>query len=75
MRQINIIPSAKAIENIAEQAEQLSHDLRRVAMDMRNRNNPEYAADALNSVVNFVSSCRLDLLITRPLRECLKENK
>lgn len=68
-KQVDVEPTAKVIESMADELRARAAELRGVAIRMRETNDLSYAAEALNIIVNSTSALRLDLLVTRPLRE------
>lgn len=70
---INVEPTAEVIDAMAERMRGVSEELKRTASQMRERQDLTYAAEAINSVSNLMNQLRLDLLVTRPLREFKRE--
>lgn len=66
---LNVEPTAKAVEEMADLIEAKARDLRGIAQSMRVKNDLTYAAEAANVIATTMGSLRIDLLITRPLRE------
>lgn len=67
---MNVTPTAEAIIKNAETLRHYATELERIAENMRTRQDMTYAAEAAFGVItNCVGSLRLDLLVTRPLRE------
>jgi len=66
---INVEPTAKVIDDMAEKLEYYARDLRIISKKMRKTNDLTYASEALNSITNCFNNLRLDLLATRPIRE------
>ena len=66
---MNVEPTAEIIEQAAKQLRQAAVDLDRMAANMRQRNDLEYASQAFMAVQSAVQNSRLDLLISRPIRE------
>lgn len=73
MKQIDIKPTVEVINSMAIQAQTLAVDLQHVAMRLEHTNNPEDVVNAYNLIRNFMTNVRIDLLITRPIREFMKE--
>lgn len=69
---MNVEPTAQRIDEMAVNALRLSKDLEYLAKQMRATENLDYAADVVNCVVNAFSNLRLDLMVTRPIRELRK---
>lgn len=70
---MNVIPTAEAIIKNAETLRHYATELERIAENMRTRQDITYAAEALGAITNCMGSLRLDLLVTRPLREYNKK--
>jgi len=68
-KMINVEPTAKIIESMARILSEYSKEMESIAEKMRSKNDISYASEAIQSVTNMVNNLRLDLLITRPLRE------
>lgn len=66
---INVEPTAEIIDLMAMRAEDSAKELRRTAKSMRERNDLTYAAEAISTATNLMNLLRLDLLVTRPIRE------
>jgi len=66
---IDVEPTAQVIEQAAERFRQAAINLDRLATTMREKQDLEYAAEALSVAHNVLQNARLDLLITRPMRE------
>lgn len=61
--------TARVIDDAAKIMRERAVALERIAANMRSRSDLTYAAEALSEIVNCPASCRVDLLIVRPLRE------
>ncbi len=66
---INVEPTAKVIDSMVETLIRTSNDLEKTAVRMREKNDITYASEAIQSISNLMNQLRLDLLISRPLRE------
>jgi hypothetical protein len=66
---INVEPTAGTIDKMAEQAQRYSSELTSIAKRMREKKDISYAAEATNAAVNMLQNLRLDLLVSRPIRE------
>lgn len=75
MKQINVEPTALVIDEMSERAQALMRELDSIADNMRRTNDFGFATDAQNAILSFVMNARLDLLITRPLREFMREDE
>lgn len=71
-REINVEPTAEVIDQMARVAKDMSVTLERFAFNMRERKDLTYAAEVVSYVTNSTNSFRLDLMVTRPLRETMK---
>lgn len=67
--QVNVEPTAQAIDEMADVMEAKANELRALARGMRTNNDLTYAAEAAAVVKNTMGNLRIDLLVTRPLRE------
>jgi hypothetical protein len=72
MRKYDVEPTAKAIDEIALSLEDSAKSIKRIAASMRDRGDLTLAADAAHCAKSCLNSLRLDLLVTRPLRETMK---
>lgn len=70
---VDIGPTAEVIEKMADLMRENAIYLDRIAAKMRDRQDISYAAEAIGIVTNSMNNLRLDLLITRPLREFQRE--
>ena len=61
--------TADHIDNMVKIMEYSGDQLKRVALKMRETGDLSYSAEAINIVANTVTNLRLDLLISRPLRD------
>jgi len=64
---IDVEPTAETIDTAAKRLRQAAITLERIAANMRAYDDLSYAAEAIQEILNAVSSSRLDLLVTRPL--------
>lgn len=69
MKEINVVPTATVITDIANTMRVFANNLDRVATSMVERGDLTYAAEAMQEVKNCYANLRTDLLITLPLRE------
>lgn len=65
----NVEPTVTVIEDIANHLERCAEKVRGRSADMQEKNDLTFAAETLNDITNCLFSLRLDLLVTRPLRE------
>lgn len=68
----NVEPTAEVIDNMVEELIYRAERLSSIAVKLRESSNFEYVAEAIQEITNTNSNLRLDLLITRPLRETMK---
>lgn len=71
-RQIDVEPTAQKIDEMVSTAKRLVTELEYAAIKMRERNSLDYASEAVIAVVNAMPNFRLDLMVTRPMRELMK---
>lgn len=69
MVEINVEPTAQAIDNMANVALGLSQRLTQITASMREKKDVTYASEALQEVSGAMGGFRLDLMVTRPVRE------
>ncbi|QCT95390.1 hypothetical protein FEV13_00095 (plasmid) [Stutzerimonas degradans] len=67
--EINVEPTAKVIDDIAEELELKVRELRRIAAELRETGNFDYTGEAAATVATLTRNMRLDLLVMRPLRQ------
>ena len=65
---IDVEPTAQVIDTAAERFRQTADELNRLASRMRERNDLTYSSEAMMAILNVLQNCRLDLLVTRPIR-------
>ena len=66
-------PTVEIIRQMAVQADYLANDLARQALKMEEDGDLTKSADVLQSIRGFNGNLRTDLLITRPLRETMRD--
>ena len=66
---MNVEPTVEVIDKMAQTLRDKAIELERLAIQMRNREDITYAAEAISTVSNMMNQLRIDLLVTRPLRE------
>lgn len=69
MRKIDVYPTAEIIEQMADRAAKCSKELEKIALQMREANDITLACEAVNCMSNLYANLRMDLLVTRPIRE------
>jgi hypothetical protein len=69
MSEVNVEPTAEVIDTMAKNLVRAAKHMEGFAADMRAKKDLTYAAEAINAVSNLISQLRLDLLVTRPIRE------
>lgn len=72
---MNVEPTAEIIENIARTLRERANEFERLAGKMREKNDLTYAAEAMSEISNLIPSLRIDLLVTRPLREFERQKR
>jgi len=65
---IDVEPTAQVIDAAADRMCQAAEKLVRIAKNMRDRNDLNYAAEAVSEILNAVQNCDIDLLAVRPIR-------
>ena len=70
---INVESTAQSIDEMASTIERFAASIRNQAKRMREEKDISIAADVANNVTGMLTNIRLDLLITRPLREMRRE--
>ena len=66
---MNLKPIAEVMKNMAEQLRRAADELDRTNNTMMERQDITYAGEAMQVIKNCFFNLRLDLLITRPIRE------
>lgn len=69
----NVELTAEVIDRMVTVLMDAACDLRRVAERMREKRDLSIASDAANTVMNIPHNLRVDLLVTRPIRELSRE--
>ena len=69
MNKIDVTPTVAVIVDMADTLRKYSNELDKIAKKMYETNDISIASDAVNSFMNCIQNCRLDLLVTRPIRE------
>lgn len=72
---MNIEPTAEVIDQMAEEMRNYADQLDNLARRMRAANDITYAAEAIGIATNAMNNLRLDLLVTRPLRETMNREE
>lgn len=70
---MNTKDTAETILEMAETMDRYARQLERCADKLDKTGEFEYAAEALSTVINCLGNLRLDLLVTRPIREYQRE--
>jgi len=65
--------TAEAIGEMSSVLFRYSEELRQIRKKLLESNDLTYAAQAVTAVVNCMLNCRLDLLVTRPIRSLRKQ--
>ncbi len=66
---MDVEPTVQIIYDMVDNLIRASDNLKRLALKMRKNKDLTYAAEAINTITNCMQNLRLDLLVTRPLRE------
>ena len=69
MENIDVKPTARAIEEMAQHIHYTASKLEQIAFEMRESGDIDYALDAIAEIRSMFGAIRLDLLYTRPMRE------
>lgn len=75
MHKINVMPTAEAIREMANTLLRYSQEMEAIAIKMVERNDITYASQAASAISNCMQNLRLDLIVTRPIREFMRESK
>lgn len=70
----NVEPTAQVIDQAAETFRRAAAELDGLAAKMRDKQDLSYASEAVNAALNVLRNARLDLLVTRSLREYEKSD-
>ena len=74
--EVNVEPTAEIIDTMVDRLKHAAIEMRRVANRMRESADLAYASEVIVIVANLPTQLRLDLLVTRPIRELIaKGNK
>lgn len=66
---MNVLPTVEVIKNMAYNLRHAASHLDSYAEKMKETNDLSYAAEVLQEIANLGPNLRMDLLVTRPLRE------
>lgn len=69
----NVELTAEVIDRMVVVLQDAAVDLQRIAERMRAKKDLSYTSDAANTVMNIPHNLRVDLLVSRPIRELSKE--
>lgn len=69
MLNIDVEPTAEAIDAAAKTALTLSKRLEQITKFMREKNDISHASEAVSEIATSMSNFRLDLMVARPVRE------
>lgn len=67
--ELSVDATAQAIEHAAATALELSRTLERMAASMREKKDLTYASEAAAAIAGSIPSFRMELLVSRPMRE------
>jgi len=68
---MNVEPTAEVIDNMVKSMTDYAKELTRISTRLRETKDITYASEAVTTVSNMMNQLRLDLLVTRPIRELL----
>ena len=71
----NVIPTVEVINEMADHVAHCAKRLKAIAEEISSTKDLTFADEAARSITNLVGNLRLDLLITRPLRETMKSKE
>lgn len=69
----NVAPTVEKIREMAETMRKYAGEVDRHADSMERTGDLAYASEVINSFVALTMNARLDLMVTRPLRETTKQ--
>lgn len=75
MEKINVESTAGVIDEMANKLRQYANNLDRYATSMRDNQDITYASEVMNEIVGLFNNLRIDLLVTRPIREFQKSEE
>ena len=70
---MDVEQTASAIESIAERLNDAGIEIHCIAEQMRATNDITYVSEVMTAVLRVIGNLRLDLLVTRPIREFQRE--
>lgn len=70
---MNVKPTAEVIQEMARTLRRYADEMDRIAEKMIANNDIERASEAMSALVNCYANMRPDLLVTRPIREFMKD--
>lgn len=69
---MNVEPTVEIIQKMAKELDYRTGRIGLIATKMQDTQDLTYAAEVVNEIVSLITNLRLDLLITRPLKETMK---
>lgn len=66
---MNTKPTSQVIREIGARLRAKADEMDEIANSMDTTKDLTYASEAINAISNLIFNCRLDLLVTRPIRE------
>ena len=72
MKEYNVELTAQAIDLMVKELTYRAQRLESIADSMRSKEDLTYASEVVSEVTSMLANLRLDLLVTRPLRETMK---
>lgn len=71
---MDVEPTARVISDAARRLRDAAADLDQLAKKMRESQDITYASEAVSTIANCMTTTRLDLLVTRPIRGLIRDN-
>lgn len=72
MKEYDVEPTAETIDRAAQELRYYANQLEHLSKSLRKTKDFGYAAEATSLLCGMLINLRLDLLVTRPLRETMK---
>ncbi len=71
---MNLQPTLEIIDAMIEHTQELVKELQRERQQIAQSKDIEQVSSVVNTVVNYISNLRLDLLVARPVRALIWDN-
>ena len=75
MAEYDVKPTVEKIKEMAEIIRKYADEIENHGKVMQRTGDLTYAAEVVNAFTAMIVNSRLDLMVTRPLRETMKETK